>query len=212
MSALPGATLLAAAVEYAVNTALSGSNSAQQDLKQLAGKVIELQVKEWPLKLYFLPQPEKLSVAASHEGKPDISILAPTGTLLSAALKRDNGNLRGIEINGDAETAQQFSRLLKQADLDWEELLSRYVGDAAAHQIGNAVRDLMSWGRDATERLSKDLAEYLQYESRDLPPRHEVQDFLNGVDKLRDDAERLAARLQRAASRVKPAPAKGGQA
>ena len=83
--------------------------------------------------------------------------------------------------------------------------LSRYVGDAAAHQIGNAVRDLMSWGRDAAERLSKDLAEYLQYESRDLPPRHEVQDFLNNVDKLRDDAERLAARLQRAASRVKQA-------
>ena len=205
MSTLPGASLLAAAVEYAVNSALSGSNSAQQDLKQLAGKVIELQIKEWPLKLYFLPQPEKLSVASSHEGKPDISIRAPTGTLLTAALKRDSGNLRGIEINGDAETAQQFSRLLKQADLDWEELLSRYVGDAAAHQIGNAVRDLMSWGRDAAERLSKDLAEYLQYESRDLPPRHEVQDFLNNVDKLRDDAERLAARLQRAASRVKQA-------
>jgi ubiquinone biosynthesis protein UbiJ len=205
VSTLPGASLLAAAVEYAVNSALSGSNSAQQDLKQLAGKVIELQIKEWPLKLYFLPQPEKLSVASSHEGKPDISIRAPTGTLLTAALKRDSGNLRGIEINGDAETAQQFSRLLKQADLDWEELLSRYVGDAAAHQIGNAVRDLMSWGRDAAERLSKDLAEYLQYESRDLPPRHEVQDFLNNVDKLRDDAERLAARLQRAASRVKQA-------
>jgi ubiquinone biosynthesis protein UbiJ len=205
VSTLPGASLLAAAVEYAVNSALSGSNSAQQDLKQLAGKVIELQIKEWPLKLYFLPQPEKLSVASSHEGKPDISIRAPTGTLLTAALKRDSGNLRGIEINGDAETAQQFSRLLKQADLDWEELLSRYVGDAAAHQIGNAVRDLMSWGRDAAERLSKDLAEYLQYESRDLPPRHEVQDFLDGVDKLRDDAERLAVRLQRAASKAKQA-------
>lgn len=205
MNAPPGATLLAAAVEYAVNTALAGSNSAQQDLKQLAGKVIELQIREWPLRLYFLPQPEKLSVAASHEGKPDISIRAPTVTLLSAVLKRDNDNLRGIEVNGDAETAQQFSRLLKQADLDWEELLSRYVGDVAAHQIGNAVRDLMSWGRDAAGRLSRDLAEYLQYESRDLPPRHEVQDFLNGVDRLRDDAERLAARLQRAASRVKQA-------
>lgn len=208
MSTLPGAALLATAVEYAVNTALSGSNSAQQDLKRLAGKVVELQIKEWPLRLYFLTQPEKLAVTASHEGKPDISIRAPTGTLLTAALRRDNTKLRGIEINGDADTAEHFSRLLKQADLDWEELLSRYVGDAAAHQIGNAVRDLMSWGRDAAERLSKDLAEYLQYESRDLPPRHEVQEFLNGVDRLRDDAERLAARLQRAAAKLQPA-AKG---
>ncbi|HEV2213569.1 MAG TPA: sterol-binding protein, partial [Gammaproteobacteria bacterium] len=72
-----------------------------------------------------------------------------------------------------------------------------------AHQIGNAVRDFLGWGRDAANRLSKDLAEYLQYESRDLPPRHEVDDFLTGVDRLRDDAERLAARLQRLALRVK---------
>lgn len=204
MSAAPGTTLLAAAVEYAVNVALSGSNAAKQDLKQLAGKVVELQIKEFPLKLYFLPQADRLAVAAAHDGKPDIVVRAPTVALLQAALKRDGTAPKGIEINGDAETGQLFSRLLKQADLDWEELLSRYVGDAAAHQIGNAVRDLLSWGKDAAGRLSRDLAEYLQYESRDLPPRHEVEAFLAGVDRLRDDAERLAARLQRAAARAKP--------
>jgi ubiquinone biosynthesis protein UbiJ len=30
-----------------------------------------------------------------------------------------------------------------------------------------------------------------------LPPRREVEGFLNSVDKLRDDAERFAARLDR---------------
>jgi ubiquinone biosynthesis accessory factor UbiJ len=109
---------------------------------------------------------------------------------------------KGMQINGDAETAQVFSRLLKQADLDWEELLSRYTCDAAAHQIGNLFRGLRAWGRDAAGRVSRDFAEYLQYETRDLPPRPEVEAFLNGVDRLRDDAERLEARLKRAAARA----------
>ena len=191
------AALFAPAVELALNQALSGSSVAARDLKQLDGKAIALELKELPLKLYFLPQAGKLGVRASHEGKVDLTVRAPSFALLEAALKRSDTPPRGIELNGDAETGQTFSRLLKQADLDWEELLSRYVGDIAAHQIGNLARRLLRWGQDAGERLSQDLAEFLQYESGALPPRHEVEAFLDGVDRLKNDAERLAAQFER---------------
>lgn len=194
-SALAG--LFAPAVELALNQALSGSSAAARDLKQLDGKAIVLELKELPLKLYFLPQAGKLGVRASHAGKIDLSVRAPSFALLEAALKRSDTPPRGIELNGDAETGQIFSRLLKQADLDWEELLSRYVGDIAAHQIGNLARRLWRWGQDAGERLGQDLTEFLQYESGALPPRHEVEAFLDSVDRLKNDAERLAARFDR---------------
>lgn len=197
MNAPSLAALFAPAVELALNQALAGSSAAARDLKQLDGKAIALELKELPLKLYFLPQAEKLGVRASHEGKIDLTVRAPSFALLEAALKRSDTPPRGIELHGDAETGQTFSRLLKQADLDWEELLSRYVGDIAAHQIGNLARRLSRWGRDAGMRLSQDLAEYLQYESAALPPRHEVEAFLDGVDRLKNDAERLAARVAR---------------
>ena len=45
------------------------------------------------------------------------------------------------------------------------------------------------------------MAEYLQEEGRDLPTRTEVEEFLSGVDQLRDDAERLEARLARVEAR-----------
>ncbi|MGH8292903.1 MAG: ubiquinone biosynthesis accessory factor UbiJ [Gammaproteobacteria bacterium] len=196
------AALLAPAVELALHQAFAGSSAAARDLKQLDGKVIALELKELPLRLYFLPQAGKLAVRASHEGKIDLTVRAPSFALLEAALKRRDTPPRGIELNGDAETGQIFSRLLKQADLDWEELLSRYVGDIAAHQIGNLARGLLHWGRDAGSRLGQDLAEYLVYESGALPPRHEVENFLDGVDRLKNDAERLAARLQRLAGRI----------
>lgn len=190
------AALLAPAVELALQQALAGSSVAARDLKQLDGKVIALELKELPLKLYFLPQTERLAVRAAHEGKIDLTVRAPSFALLEAALKRGDAPPRGIELNGDAETGQVFSRLLKQADLDWEELLSRYVGDVAAHQIGNLARGLLRWGKDAAARFSQDLAEYLVYESATLPPRHEVEVFLDSVDRLRSDVDRLAARFE----------------
>lgn len=194
--------LLAPAVELALNHALSGSNAAARDLKQLDGKAVALEIKELPLRLWFLPQDGKLAVRAAHEGKADMTVRAPSFALLEAALKRGDAPPRGIELNGDAETAQTFSRLLKNADLDWEELLSRYLGDIPAHQIGRLVRGTIAWGRDVFTRLSTDFAEYLVYESAVLPTRHAVEEFLDGVDRLRNDAERLSARAERLARRM----------
>ena len=189
-------------VEVALNAAIEGSSAARADLTRLSGKVIALKLEGLPLTFWFLPQPGRLTVAADYHGTADIEVRAPAASLMGAALRGDEAPPRGMHVNGDAETAQVFSRLLKQADLDWEELLSRYTGDVAARQVGNVVRGIGRWGRDAAERLGRDFADYLQYESRDLPPRREVQGFLDQVDRLRDDAERLDARLKRAAEKA----------
>jgi ubiquinone biosynthesis protein UbiJ len=45
------------------------------------------------------------------------------------------------------------------------------------------------------ETLAQDTAEYLTEESRDLPPRFEVEEFLAGVDQLRESVDRLEARI-----------------
>jgi ubiquinone biosynthesis accessory factor UbiJ len=190
-------TFFAAAVELALDNALSGSNAAQQDLKRLDGKIIALELKELPIKLYFLSQDGKLKVRNEYHGKVHMTVHAPSFALLGAALKRSDSPPRGIELNGDAETAQIFSRLLKNADLDWEALLSRYLGDIAAHQIGRLARSFASWGKDAASRLGQDLAEYLVYENATLAPRRDVDGFLDEVDRLKSDVDRLAARLQR---------------
>ena len=206
MSTLPFADLIAAGVERALAASLEGSNAARADMAKLQGKVIRLELIGLPLVLHFLPEDGRMAVAAGYHGDADISVRAPAASLMAAALKRDNEAVpRGMQISGDAETAQVFSRLLKHADLDWEELLAQRVGDVVARQIGNAVRGFLGWSRDAGTRLGRDLADYLHYESRDLPPRHEVQGFLDGVDRLRDDAERFSARLKRAETRLRQA-------
>ena len=202
MNASPLAGLIASGLGFALNQALAGSNAAQQDLEHLEGKVIALELKEFPFKFFFLPQAGRLAVHHDYHGDVDLTVRAPSASLLQAALRRSEMPPKGIEISGDAETGQIFSRLLQQADLDWEELLSQRIGDVAAHQIGNLVRGTLDWGRDVYTRVSRDLADYLQFEIAVLPERHEVETFVTNVDHLRDDVERFAARLQRIARKL----------
>ena len=205
MSTLPFASLIAAGVQHALATAFRDSGAARADLAKLEGKVVKLELIGLPVTLHFLAQDGKMTVASDYHGDAQVSVKVPAASLVTAALKRDPEAVpKGMQMNGEAETAQVFSRLLRNADLDWEELLAQRIGDVAAHQLGNAVRGFMKWSRDSGARLGQDLADYLHYESRDLPPRHEVQGFVSDVDRLRDDAERLSARLKRAAARVKP--------
>jgi ubiquinone biosynthesis protein UbiJ len=76
-----------------------------------------------------------------------------------------------------------------------EEELSRVIGDVAAHQVGNAARAFLEFGRRAAGTLAQNVAEYLQEEGRDVPARTEAEEFNVEVDRLRDDVERLEARL-----------------
>jgi ubiquinone biosynthesis protein UbiJ len=116
-----------------------------------------------------------------------------------------------VRIEGDAEVAQRFRDLLTEAQPDFEEELARNIGDVAARRVANAARDLLGWGRKAAGSFTGSVVEYLQEEGRDLPTRVEVDEYLEGVDRLRDDAERLEARLarlesRRVAAQHKPAP------
>ena len=122
------------------------------------------------------------------------SIIGMTGMAFG---DRERGLRSGvIEIIGDPVIARDFQRLLEHARPDLEEELSRFVGDLAAHQIGNAARFVADWGRRAVDTISLDVAEFLQEESRDLPTRVETDEFLDAVDTVRQDTDRLEARIR----------------
>ena len=102
-----------------------------------------------------------------------------------------------LEITGDAHTGERFQRLLALARPDIEEELSHIVGDAAAHSIGQLARGLGEWARDARATMGTNIREYLQEESRDVPSRYETERFARDVGTLRDDVDRLEARIAR---------------
>lgn len=185
-------------LEAVLNRNIAASSAARALCRRLAGKALALQFVGVPLRITFICDGERMTldtalpqagVTATLSGTP-LSFLRLAGAAPEAALR--NGS---VHIEGDAEVAQTFSELLQQSRPDLEEELSRLVGDIAAHQIGNVARSVLSFGRRATDTFAQNVAEYLQEEGRDLPTRVEADEFIADVDKLRDDTERLAARL-----------------
>ena len=52
------------------------------------------------------------------------------------------------------------------------------------------------FGRRAAQTGVRNVAEYLAHERGDLVPRAEAEDFYRGVERLREDLDRLETRAQ----------------
>ena len=106
----------------------------------------------------------------------------------------------GVTLTGRIHVAEQFAELLRIVTPDPEDELARWVGDILAYRAGSAARSVGAWTRKAFDALTADTAEYLTEEGRVLPTRYEAEAFFASVERLRDDVERLEARLDRLAA------------
>ena len=189
-----------------LNRNIGESTPARELCRQLDGKVIAIRVRDTGLAMVFKINDEVLDLNTEIPEEPDVVL---TGSLVTLArMAGPNGHdhspaaLRGgLDITGDAFTAQAFQKLLKHARPDPEEELSRFVGDAAAHRAGEIARGVRNWAVDARATMGANIREYLQEESREVPSRYEFERFGSSVDALRDDVARLEARLNRLLNR-----------
>jgi ubiquinone biosynthesis protein UbiJ len=190
-------------LEAVLNRNVSESRRAQSLARQLDGRVMSLAVEGTPLTFFFRAEGGRLALASRHDGPTDASLSGTPIALLALAGPAAEGALRtgGVRIEGNAEVAQKFRELLADSKPDFEEELARVLGDVAARQVANLARGFLDWGRKASGSLTTNVVEFLQEEGRDLPTRVEVDEFLEGVDRLRDDTDRLEARLARLDSR-----------
>ena len=111
-----------------------------------------------------------------------------------------------VQIRGDAEIANSYRELFTAARPDLEEELSRWVGDMPARHLSQLAKSVRAWARRARRTAGENIAEYLQEEGRDLVTKTEMEEFLSGVDGVRDGVERLEARLRSVEQRLKGRP------
>lgn len=186
-------------VASVLNRNIRETTPARELCNKLDGSVIAVRVRNTALATWFIVHDDVLELTTDHDGEPDVLISGSLLTLARMAGESGVGALRdgSLELTGDAHTAERFQRLLAYARPDPEEELSGLVGDAAAHRVGNIVRGVGGWARDARSTMGANIREYLQEESRDAPSRYEVERFTQQVNTLRDDTDRLEARIDR---------------
>jgi ubiquinone biosynthesis protein UbiJ len=177
-----------------VNHLVDAEPWAREKLAPFAGK--RVRVKALPLPDLAFAITAEGFVERAPELDPDLTVtLSPAD--LPRLLQGDDTVLRSIAFSGDAELAAALQYLARHLRWEFEEDLSRIVGDVAAHRIAGTARDFVAWQKDAGQRLGENLAEYLTEESRLLAPPAALARFGRDVADLVDALERLEKRLDR---------------
>jgi ubiquinone biosynthesis accessory factor UbiJ len=184
-------------LETMLNRRIAGSSRARALLAELDGRSMELRFAATPFRIRIASAAGELTARPAEDEAADAIIEGTPLSFLRVATGDAAKSIRagGMDVKGDAEIAEGFRRLLDAARPDFEEELSRVTGDAAAHYLAGFARDAVAFGRRAGDTLARNSAEYLTEESRDLPARVEVEEFLEEVDRLREAVDRIEARV-----------------
>ena len=186
-------------LERALNAMLALDTVAGGRLAGLHGRVVCIRLSGIDLTIHVVPGHDgRVRLLGSIEGEADATLSGSPLDLMRAGDKAQGhaqlfaGN---VQIDGDTALAQRFSEALGGLDIDWEEQLSRLTGDVIAHEVGRGVRSVRREGERIGRSTGENLSEYLTEEARLLPHHYQVEDFLADVDTLRDDVDRLEARI-----------------
>lgn len=189
---------LCGAVEVALNRYLRLEPAVLTEMAELDGKVLALHTDALDWTLFLHPNAQGVQVTADSARAADVRVSGTPLQLFSEALREARGESAvagSLKIEGDIELLEKFRALLAQVGFDAEELVAKVVGNTAAGRLTEAARGFFGWGRRAAGTLSLDTAEYLREETYDLVHREDVERWMNGVDALREAADRLEARL-----------------
>ena len=188
-------------LEWALNRALAADPEVREELEELGGVRVRIAVPPLLRAIDLTFVGSRIEVGRPQDAGDgyDVDVaLAGSVPALAAFLLRGNAPDSlppGISIKGDLALAARLARLARRYRFDWEENLSRYLGDAGAHETARLVRGAGRFGLSVADLLARDVAEYLSEESGLVASEAALARFCAAVDELRDDVERLEARI-----------------
>jgi len=202
--------ITSAAICHGINHVLAGEPWASAELAKHAGKAIAL---EMPFGRFAVQiNNNGLLDAVRHSDpsaqNPDGEVPSPVRTALvltvssqalatlltSSGPSRENA-FKSVTIAGDADLAQLLGRLAGQLRWEYEEDLSKLIGDAPAHFAVAQGKKIVSAGKAASRDLLENAVEYLSEEKKVLLNQRDFAIHKNQLMELRDSVERLDKRI-----------------
>ena len=190
---------LLAPLRSLLNRQIERSTPASKAAQALEDRTLAIRLRNTALTLYLTIRDGQLELQRDYGTDPDV--ILDTTPLGLAELARGGASGGRIEMSGDPVIAQHFQELLRHTHPDWEEELSRIVGDVFAHQVGNVVRSVVAFGQRATRSVSRSAAEFIQEERREVPAKSELDDFGERVASISEKVESLSRRVEKLMSR-----------
>ena len=177
----------------ALNHLLDAEPWARERLAPFAGETVEVRNPPFPALRFIILPGGKLEAGGDD---PALILTLKPDTLIALARGPEHF-VRSVEVAGDARLSAEVMALARHLRWDFEEDLSKVVGDVAAHRLAQAARGIAAWQADAARRFSESAADYVTEEKKLLIRRPELDAFAAQVALLRDAVERLEQRLRR---------------
>src|SRR5580704_6412329 len=193
---MPATAAWLASAEALLNRCIDSSAQALGLARRLEGTSLQVDI-DGLTRIRASAHRGRLALLAGDDSGADAVIsgsLPALLRLLEGGASREPGQA-AAQIRGDAEIANRYRELFKLARPDPEEELSRWIGDLPARRVSLIARRTLEFARRVRRTAGENIAEYLQEEGRDLVNRTELDEFLRGVDELRETADRIEARL-----------------
>lgn len=186
--------MLAQAALAALNHLLQGAAWARARLAPFAGRVARLSLP--PFRLDFLISADGM-LMAPDPGRDhcDVEIALPIETPL-LAMQGTEAVAKATRISGSAEFADALGFVLRNLRWDFEDDLSKAVGDIAAHRLAALLKSFGAWRAQATRNLAENFAEYLTEERPMLARQAELAALAASVIQLQEDMARLEQRVE----------------
>jgi len=178
----------------ALNHLLKQNSWALLRLAPFAGKTARFDIAPFSFSFTILNDGSLSRGGTSAE--PDALCIIPPSLLPRLALNDEKAH-NEIHSEGDAGLLTEIFFLSRNLRWDAAEELSGLTGDIAAERIVNTLQFAQHQLSDSAENLSKAAAEYFTEERPLLAKPLYISAFMQQVDVLRDDVERLEQRIGR---------------
>ncbi len=200
--------ITSAAICHGINHVLVSEPWALAELAKHAGKAIALEMPFGRFAVQIADDgqlkaaPPETSLMPDGESAPAIrtALVLTISSQALATLLASSGSIRenafkSVTIAGDADLAQLLGRLAGQLRWEYEEDLSKLIGDAPAHFAVAQGKKIASAGKAAGRDLLENAVEYLSEEKKVLLNQRDFAIHKNQLMELRDSVERLDKRI-----------------
>lgn len=188
-------TLLANFLSKSIQNALKYDPKSVKKLAPLAGKKVRIIIQPINQSMVILIHADNLSVNTDTELEVDTTISGKPSALFAMSTNQHIPGLDGVNIHGDATTGQFIADFLKQLEPDWEDAWCDLLGEVPGYHVNQFIKGLKKAGTSLFNSVRSSSKEYLLEENRELVSPREMEDFLDQVDDLRADVDRIERKL-----------------
>lgn len=193
-----------ALIEPALNQALAYDPQSPAKLDKLHNKSLSVELIDIKLQLNLRVLNRRVYLSTNIEVFDCLvrTTLAEVRKLSDASVLTQLIKQDKLELEGDLSIAQGFSGLLVENSIDWQEWLSRYLGDGLSHKVAFHIKNLANLLKRKSIDFDYTLASALTDEVKLTPDSVEITQFSQRVDELSGRVEKLIHQVNQIKGRL----------